>query len=123
MPVLLDTGILIDVLRGKREAVAYLEHLDEPASVSVISVTEVEAGLKTRQEGDRARHLTAVLRLRSVDETIARRAGAFVRVYRKSHSVEIADALIAATAEHYELTLATLNVKHFPMFPRLKRAY
>ena len=33
------------------------------------------------------------------------------------------DAIIAATAEHHGLRLATLNVKHFPMFPKLKRAY
>jgi len=32
-------------------------------------------------------------------------------------------AYIAATAEHHGLKLATLNVKHFPMFPKLKRAY
>ena len=31
--------------------------------------------------------------------------------------------LIAATAEHHGLDLATLNVKHFPMFKRLKAAY
>ena len=40
-----------------------------------------------------------------------------------SHAVEIPDAIIAATAEHHGLKLATLNVKHFPMFPKLKRAY
>ena len=30
---------------------------------------------------------------------------------------------VAATAEHHGLELATLNVKHFPMFKRLKAAY
>ena len=54
---------------------------------------------------------------------IARRAGAWVRVYGPSHSVGLADALIAATAEHHGLELATLNVKHFPMFKRLKAPY
>ena len=40
-----------------------------------------------------------------------------------SHGIDIPDAIIAATAEHHGLRLATLNVKHFPMFPKLKRAY
>ncbi len=40
-----------------------------------------------------------------------------------SHGLDDIDALIAATAEHHGLRLATLNVKHFPMFPKLRRAY
>ena len=43
--------------------------------------------------------------------------------YQRSHGLEFPDALIAATAEHHGLTLATLNVKHFPMFRNLKPAY
>ena len=57
------------------------------------------------------------------DRAIAARAGVFVRLYGGSHSIDDPDAIIAATAEHHGLRLATLNVKHFPMFPKLKRAY
>ncbi len=51
------------------------------------------------------------------------RAGVFLRLYRSSHGLDMPDALIAATAEHHGLQLATLNVKRFPMFPKLKPAY
>lgn len=44
-------------------------------------------------------------------------------IFSSSHAVELTDAAIAATAEHYGLPLATLNRRHFPMFPRLKPAY
>jgi predicted nucleic acid-binding protein len=40
-----------------------------------------------------------------------------------SHGIDIPDAIIAATAEHHGLKLATLNVRHFPMFRKLKPAY
>jgi predicted nucleic acid-binding protein len=53
----------------------------------------------------------------------ADRAGQFVRHYGASHSVELADVLIAATAEKYGLKLATLNTKHFPMVAKLKPPY
>jgi predicted nucleic acid-binding protein len=58
-----------------------------------------------------------------ISSEISRSAGGFIRHYSTSHGIDIPDALIAATAEHHGLRLATLNVKHFPMFPRLKRAY
>lgn len=46
-----------------------------------------------------------------------------MRHYRASHAIDLPDALIAAAAEHHGLTLATLNVKHFPMLNGLRRAY
>jgi predicted nucleic acid-binding protein len=46
-----------------------------------------------------------------------------MRHCRGSHDVQLGDALLAATADHHGLELATLNVKHFPMFRRLKPAY
>ena len=36
-----------------------------------------------------------------------------------SHGLHLADALIAATALEYDLTLYTRNVRHFRMIPRL----
>jgi predicted nucleic acid-binding protein len=46
-----------------------------------------------------------------------------MRHFHRSYGIDIPDAIIAATAEHHGLELATLNLKHFPMFPRLKPAY
>jgi predicted nucleic acid-binding protein len=54
---------------------------------------------------------------------IAKRAGSHLRHFASSYAIDIPDAIIAATAEHHGLRLATLNVKHFPMFPRLKPVY
>jgi predicted nucleic acid-binding protein len=50
-----------------------------------------------------------------IDGEVGRRAGAYLQRYRKSHGVEIADALIAAGAAQYGATLWTLNRKHYPM--------
>jgi predicted nucleic acid-binding protein len=59
----------------------------------------------------------------SVTPFIAEAAGHAMRHFKKSHDLDIADALIGATAEEHGLQLATLNVKHFPMLPRLRPAY
>ena len=46
---------------------------------------------------------------------IGRKAGAYLRSYAKSHSVQLGDALIAACASVENLQLWTLNRKHYPM--------
>jgi predicted nucleic acid-binding protein len=55
-----------------------------------------------------------------VSEIAARRAGEFMRRFRRSHaSIGLGDYLIAGTADTRGLELATLNVRHFPMLGRL----
>jgi predicted nucleic acid-binding protein len=51
-----------------------------------------------------------------IDKAIGRRAGEFLQKYRKSHSLELGDALIAATASVNNADLWTRNHKHFPMW-------
>jgi predicted nucleic acid-binding protein len=80
-------------------------------------------GARNRREEERIAQLEDIVQFLPITLEIARRAGEFTKHYRPSHGIDDADALIAATAEHHKLPLATLNVKHFPMFPKLKRAY
>jgi predicted nucleic acid-binding protein len=49
------------------------------------------------------------------DAVVGRRAGEYLRRYRKSHSVELGDALIAASAVTSGAMLWTRNRKHYPM--------
>jgi predicted nucleic acid-binding protein len=51
----------------------------------------------------------------ATDYEIGELAGALLRKFAKSHSLEIPDALIAATAIHHEAALWTRNRKHYPM--------
>lgn len=54
---------------------------------------------------------------------IADRAAAFGQRYGPSHGIGVVDAIIAAAAEALSATVATRNVRHFPMFPGLQRPY
>lgn len=121
--ICLDTNVLIDYLRNMEEASGYLEGLQKKPSASVVTMMELTVGAKSRREEERIAQLENIVLFLPVTLEIARRAGEFVKHYRPSHSIDDADALIAATAEQHKLPLATLNVKHFPMFPKLKRAY
>ena len=120
---LLDTCILIDILRMDRNAVAFVSSLDERPHVCPVSSMELLAGARTQREENLIDQLLAKFHMVQIDSGIYRRAGSWLRHYQASHAIGSVDALIAATAEHHGLKLATLNTKHFPMFPKLKRAY
>ena len=77
---------------------------------------EIEGGMRSGERSDVAR-LFDGLDLVPVTDAVARRAGAHLRAHRRSHpGIDVADYLIAASAEEAAATLVTLNVKHFPMF-------
>jgi predicted nucleic acid-binding protein len=120
---LLDTTVLVDLLRKNAAAVAWLRSTTGKPAVSVISLTELYAGARSRREEQELLALERSFRILNLDRDIAVRAGVFVRLYGASHNIDDPDAIIAATADHHGLALATLNVKHFPMFPKLKRPY
>jgi len=120
---LLDTSVLVPILRKNEIALAWFESSTDEPRMSVVSLTELYLGIRRQREERDLVELEQAVRPLPVDRDIAIRAGVFVRHYGPSHAVEIPDALIAATAEHHGLRLATLNVKHFPMFPRLKPPY
>jgi predicted nucleic acid-binding protein len=123
MAVLFDTNILIEFLRGREQARDLLSAQTDPPSVSVASVVELYAGYRSRREELEGERLLQQSSMLALTPDIAKRAGVFSRLYERSHGIDDMDAIVAATAEHHGLRLATLNVKHFPMFPRLKRAY
>lgn len=120
MSALYDSTILIAHLRGDDRATSLLlADSGVGALASVISRAEIEGGMRSGERSAVAR-LFDGLRLLPVTDTVARRAGEELRRHRRSHpGVDLADYLIAATAQEADASLVTLNVKHFPMFPRL----
>ena len=119
---LLDTNILIFALRSDPKALDFLDALErkkERACISVVTRTEILAGMRPHEE-ERTLELLDSLENLPVDEAIADRAGRLIYQYaRQGVQLSFADALIAATALEHDLTLATTNPKHFPM-PELR---
>lgn len=68
--------------------------------------------------------LLSSLNVFPITERVGWRAAELMRTYRRSHSgIGLGDYLIAATAEIDGLDLATLNVRHFPMFDGLEAPF
>ena len=121
MSTVFDSTILIAHLRGDRRATDLL--LETPRAerlVSVMSRVEIEGGMRSA-ERQQVAALFSYLRMKPVTDAIARRAGGYVRQYRRSHQgIDLVDYVIAATAEQFQAKLLTLNVKHFPMVDQLE---
>ena len=107
--LLLDTNILIDVLRGEVVALAWLEQQQRP-QISVISWIEVLVGCREGESGRVEAWLNTFPRL-PIDDAIALET---VRL-RQRYGLKIPDAIILATARCADLTLATRNSRDFPL--------
>lgn len=114
-PVLVDTDVLINFLRGKQQAKEFLlAQLDSgPILCSVITVAEIFAGMRPHEQ-EKTRGLLDNLEVIPVTRAIAEKAGLY-KGEIKSHALELDDCLIAATAHLHKATLATGNDRHYPM--------
>ena len=125
-PIVLDTDVLVDFLRGHDQARTFVAGNSERILVSSIVVAELYAGVRGGA-GDAEQivleKLLALFRVVPVSADIGRRGGLYRRDYGRSHGVGLGDAVIAATATVEDAALKTLNVRHYPMFPGLEPAY
>jgi predicted nucleic acid-binding protein len=116
--VLVDSDILIEVSRGRNADIVErwmdLSNSDHAVLYSPVSVAELWAGIRPK-EHEALRNLFLALTCAPIDEEAGRRAGLYLHQYRRSHAVELADALIAAGAVANGAELWTRNRKHYPM--------
>lgn len=118
MTVLVDSDILIEVSRGiDREILARwteLSQSDSPILYSPVTAAELWAGARPSEHGALTKLFQTLLCV-PIDNETGRQAGDYLQQYRKSHGVELGDALIAAAALLNRAELWTRNRKHYPM--------
>lgn len=116
--IVLDTTVVIDLLKGLPEASARFVALDaggDTPHVCAITVEEVSAYLR-RAEREAAGAMFEGLALAPLGIAEGRLAGWWRRTYReRGKTISQADALIAAAAIGVGARLATGNPKDFPM--------
>jgi len=116
--ILVDSDILIEVSRGRNEGIVsrWLELSESGAYILFSPVTEAELWAGARPSEYRSLEaLFDALTCAPADALAGKRAGEFLRLYRKSHGLELGDALIAASAVANAALLWTRNRKHYPM--------
>lgn len=118
---LLDTAVLVDILRAFPPAIEWLswqEHL----GVSPVVWLEILEGAENAKEQARAVDLLRHFEKIEVASTDFDWAIQQALRFRLSHNVDMMDCLIAASAQRLEIPLFTRNLKHFqPMIGELAR--
>ena len=115
--VLIDSDILIEVARAQDPSILArwdeLSRSDAAILCSPVTIAELWHGARPR-EHKALESLFASMITVPIDAEVGRRAGGYLRQYAKSHSVELGDALIAATATIHKAKLWTRNRRHYP---------
>jgi predicted nucleic acid-binding protein len=122
-PLLLDTDVWIDFLRGHAEAVSYVNAQADRVILSAVVAAELYAGARDEEDLARLDEFLAQFPSAPVTTETARSAGLFKRECHRSHGVGLADAIIAATALVHGAELKTFNVKHYPMLRGVRPPY
>ena len=124
---LLDTNCISEVVRVKPEprVLEWLEAADEGLLyLSVLTLGEIRKGLASLPQSKRRTHLEAWLevelqarfsgRILPIDAAVADRWGFLTaEAKRKGKALSTIDALLAATALHYNLMIVSRNVSDF----------
>ena len=112
--MLLDTDILIWYMRGNQKAYNLIEKLDS-FYISVVTYIELVQGMRNKQEMNEFKNALKNwnCKIVHVDEEISSKAMFYVERHFLSHSLQLADALIATTALANGLSIVTGNDKHF----------
>jgi len=119
--LIIDTDILVWHVRGNEKA-RNLVHRCVPFAISVVTFVELIQGMRDKAEMNMlVRQLASWnVDIMQISEDISTRAMIYVEHYRHSHSMELADALIAATAVTASEVLYTGNEKHYKHIPNIQ---
>lgn len=120
--ILLDTDIIINHLRGQKEDTLFLKRVmveDEFLGMySVITEVELFSAEKIEeQQAEEIENILSNLQRAELSRPVAKLAGNLMGGFRKSHGLEMPDAVIAASALVHGALLATKNSRHYAFIP------
>jgi predicted nucleic acid-binding protein len=121
--MIFDTDVLVWATRGNLKAARRIDAAAVRA-LSIVSFMELLQGARSKLE---ARQIKQSLRqfefrILNLSQAIGASAAALIEEHSLAHGIQLADALIAATAIETDQPLCTANVKHFRPIKGLSRA-
>jgi predicted nucleic acid-binding protein len=121
--MIFDTDVLIWASRGNVHAARAIDAAPDRA-LSIVSFMELLQGARSKREIRQIQESLRQLQFRvlPLSEAIGATAAALIEQHALAHGIQLADALIAATALEVGRPLCTGNSKHFRPIRGLSRA-
>jgi predicted nucleic acid-binding protein len=122
--MIIDTDVLVWHLRGNKKARDVI-HKSIPFSISVVTYIELVQGMRDKKEmnGLMKQLSRWDVEIIQINEDISTRAMIYVEQYFHSGSMQMADALIAATCVNNSDILLTGNEKHYKNVQNIQMKY
>lgn len=119
--MVVDTDVLIWYMKGNQNAYQAIEK-SKHFSISVVTYIELVQGMRDKDELNNLRRALNVWgsKILYISEEISVKAMFFVEQHFLSHSIQLADALIGATAISHGLPILTGNHKHYKILKGLQ---
>jgi len=119
--MLVDTDVLIWYLKGNENAYQVIENSSN-FFISVVTYMELVQGMRNKKELNNLRKALHIwnAKILYISEEISAKAMFYVEQHFLSHSMQLADALIGATAIAYGNPVLTGNDKHYRVLKDLK---
>ena len=112
--MIIDTDVLIWYMKGNEKAYKAIEMANN-FFISVVTYMELVQGMRNKKELNILRKSIHSwdAKVLYISEEISSKAMFYVEQHFLSHSLQLADALIGATAVAYGLPILTGNDKHY----------
>ena len=117
---LIDSDVIIWNWRSQKAAATLLA--SEPFAISAVTYMELVQGMRNARELKNLRADLALwqVTILPITTAISERAVRLVEEHFLAHHLQLADALIAATAIEHKLAIVTSNTKHFQSVKTLR---
>lgn len=118
MRAYIDSDILIWHLRGKKQALSFLQKITAVADyelwIGAMQRAEIIFFMRPGEE-ELTRLFLSQFKTAAIDQKIVDNAGELYRKWHPSHGIDINDAFLAATVKNTGGQIFTLNSRHYPM--------
>jgi predicted nucleic acid-binding protein len=119
--VIIDSDVIIEVLRGSTKTTTWPRKVRDSGSAirySPVSRAEIRAGARFKERATISA-LFESLAVLPIEASTGDVGGDQLSRFAGSHSVQLGDALVAASALAHGEEMATFNAKHFPGLKRI----
>ncbi|TGL64906.1 PIN domain-containing protein [Leptospira sarikeiensis] len=118
--MLVDSDILIDYLRGFKEAIFWLHSIQGRAYISGYTYFELVEGCHTALDLKRVEKFLTAFEILWLDEMEIQKALDLFKNHKFKLGNGFVDCLIGQTSIYYKKTLYTFNIKHYRVLSEIQ---